>query len=473
MKTLYLDCFAGIAGDMFIGALLNLVPDRNILIEGIKKITALDPSEYELIIEDSTKNGIAGINFDVKLNHFHHDHHDHSPLSSGHDHHDHSGTSPLSSNHNPSDLTSFGHLPLHRGGENVEETESNHHDYEHHHHEHRHLADIEAMILSSGLSERVKRETLRAFSILAEAEAHVHGTTPDKIHFHEVGAVDSIIDITGAFILMEALGWPRVFCSAINTGSGTVECAHGILPVPAPATEYLLRGLPVFSAGSPMERTTPTGALLAKILVDDFCTVPGGTIQASGFGLGNRDSEDMPNVLRALLYKNCIFGPDVFSLRSLLKDSQKEIEQDGMIQEKISLLETNIDDMNPQDFEPVIEKLFEAGALDVWTENINMKKSRPGVKFCCLARHEDSAKFSKIILQHTTSQGVRLHDVERLRLNWKLEDVETSLGKISVKTTELEGKTLRRVPEYKDLKALAERNQLPMYEIRKLIAKEI
>ena len=404
MKTLYLDCFAGIAGDMFIGALLNLVPDKKILAEGIKKICALSPEEYELIIEETAKNGLAGINFDVKLTHEHH-----------------------------------------------------HHEHEHEHgHHHRHLADIEEMISSSGLSLTVKREVLRAFSMLAEAEAHVHGTTPDKIHFHEVGAVDSIIDIAGAFILMEALGWPRVLCSPINTGSGTVECAHGILPVPAPATEYLLHGLPIFAQGSPMERTTPTGALLAKILADGFCTIPNGKIIASGFGFGNRQSEDMPNALRALLI-----------------DTSSETEINGLVREKISLLECNIDDMNPQDYESVIEKLFASEALDVWTENIFMKKNRPAVKLCCLARPEDVMKFSEIILKNTTSQGVRFSEFDRLRLKWKIEEAETPLGKIHVKVTELNGGTVRKIPEYDDVKKIAMLHNISMFEARKEICNSI
>lgn len=400
MRTLYLDCFAGIAGDMFIGALLNLVPDKSVLTRGIRNIKALDPEEYELIIENATKNGIAGINFDVHLLHHHHEYEQ---------------------------------------------------EHEHHHHEHRHLADIEAMIMTSELSERVKRETLRAFSILAEAEAHVHGTTPDKIHFHEVGAVDSIIDIAGAFILMEALGWPRVLCSNINVGSGTVECAHGVLPVPAPATEYLLHGLPIFSNGAPMERTTPTGALLVKILADGFSAIPAGKILASGFGFGNNESQDMPNALRALLI-----------------DTSSETEIAGFIQEKITLLECNIDDMNPQDYEVVIEKLFIAEALDVWTENIAMKKSRPGIKLCCLAKPDKVLTLAQIVLSHTTSQGVRFVEYDRLRLNWTLEEIDTSFGKIRVKTTEY-----RRVPEYEDLKKLAELHNISMYEIRNLIMKEI
>ena len=404
MKTLYLDCFAGIAGDMFIGALLNLVPDTKILTEGIRKLEALDPSEYELVIEHSTKNGIAGINFDVHLH--------------GHEHH--------------------------------------HHDEHEHHHHHRHLADIEAMITSSKLPSRVKVASLRAFSLLAEAEASVHGTTPDKIHFHEVGAVDSIIDIVGAFILMDALGWPRVLCSRVNVGSGTVECAHGVLPVPAPATEKLLHGLPVYSAGSPMERTTPTGALLVKVLADGFCTLPAGKILASGYGLGNRETPDMPNVLRVLMI-----------------DAGNEYESGGLVRERVSLLECNIDDMNPQDYEPVMGKLFALGGLDVWTENIAMKKARPGVKLCCLCRGEDAGKLVRTMLEHTTSQGVRLKEFDRLRLNWKLEEADTSLGKVRVKTTELEGETLRRVPEYEDVKAIAELHGLSMYEARRMILREI
>lgn len=405
MRTLYLDCYAGIAGDMFIGALLNLIPNPEIIKDEIAKIHALDSDEYKIIIEHTTKNGIAGLNFDV--------------------------------------------VPRKRNNNN-----NHHHDTNGHEHHHRHLSDIEAMITGSDLSVRVKRETLRAFSILAEAEAHVHGTTPDKIHFHEVGAVDSIIDIAGAFVLMEALGWPRVISSPVNVGSGTVNCAHGTLPVPAPAAEYLLRDIPVFSAGSPMERTTPTGALLIKILADGFGTMPAGRITASGFGFGNNESEDMPNALRAVIL-----------------ESSGEIE--GLVRERLSLIECNIDDMNPQDYEPVCGKLFEAGALDVWFENVMMKKSRPGIKLCCLCGPDDAVKMSRIILTDTTSQGVRLREYDRLRLNWRIEEADTSLGKVRVKVTEIDGGVLRRVPEYEDVKALAVKHNLPMWDVRRAILREI
>ena len=400
MKTIYLDCFAGIAGDMFIGALLNLVPDKNILIDGLKNLN-LD-HEYNLIIENGLKNSISGINFDVKL--IHHDHE---------------------------------------------------HEHEHEH-EHRNLSDIEKIISSSNLNQRIKREALRAFNILAEAEANVHGTTPDKIHFHEVGAIDSIIDIVGSFILVDALNWPRILSSPVNVGSGTVKCAHGILPVPAPATEFLLRGIPIYSNGSPMERTTPTGALLVKILASGFGSIPPGKILASGYGIGNNNSDDVPNVLRALLIEN------------------ENLNQDNnLINEKLALIECNIDDMNPQDFEPVIEKLFISGGLDVWLENIYMKRFRPGNKLCCLANPDDTKKLCKLILEHTTSQGVRVHELDRLRLKWDIEKINTSIGKINIKNAYLDNKILRRTPEYEDLKLLAVKNNISIQEARKIINREI
>lgn len=456
MKTIYLDCFAGIAGDMFIGALLNLVPSDKILRDGLKKLTALKSDEYELIIEHDVKNGIAGINFDVKTN----DNHDEIYNHEEHEHHAHEH------NHNHHE-----HEHEHEGHENHEhEHEHNHnHDHTHHshHHRHRHLHDIEKMILESSLSDKVKRESLRAFSLLAEAEAHVHGTTPDKIHFHEVGAVDSIIDIVGAFILMEALEWPRVLSSPVNVGSGTVKCAHGILPVPAPATEFLLHGIPVFSKGAPMERTTPTGALLLKILADGFCDIPNGKITGSGFGLGNNESQDMPNALRVLLMDA---GDEIIN------------NYDGLVHEKLSLLECNIDDMNPQDFEIASEILFKNGALDVWTQPIYMKKNRPAVKFCCLAKPEHVRDFTLIILKNTSSQGVRIIDLNRARLNWRIDKIKSSLGEINIKKTFINKTPLnrpedeiiiRRVPEYEDLKRLAALNNLSMAEVRAIIAKEI
>lgn len=429
MRTLYLDCFAGIAGDMLVGALLGLVPSKAVLREGLVALEGLPRDEYELIVEPGMKNGLAGMDFRILVGRHDRAHHDHDHHAHAHDHahHDHDHA---------------------------------HHDHDHDHrahthdHAHRRLRDIEDMIVPSALPERVKREALRAFSLLAEAEAAVHGTTPDQIHFHEVGAVDSIVDIVGTFILMDALGWPRVLCSPLNVGSGTVRCAHGELPVPAPATERLLRGLPVFSKGVPMERVTPTGAVLVKALADGFCSLPPGRIVASSLGLGDRTTEDMPNVLRAILMET-------------------GTEEDGLVHERLALLECNIDDMNPQDFEPVSEHLFKAGALDVWIEPIYMKKGRPAVRFCCLARPEDAKELTLIMLKETTSHGVRALSVERSRLDQRIDTLSTMLGELRVKTALLGETPLRRTPEYEDLKRLATRHGLPMGEIRRRIAQEL
>ncbi|MDR1623237.1 MAG: nickel pincer cofactor biosynthesis protein LarC [Synergistaceae bacterium] len=395
MKTLYLDCFAGIAGDMLVGALFELVPNLDRFRSELSKMTELSAGDYEITVEKGGKGGISGTRFRV---------------------------------------------------------------HTHEHHPHRGLKEIEDIITASALSPRIQRESMRAFALLAEAEAKVHGTTPDKIHFHEVGAIDSILDIVGTFVLIDQLEWPRVLCSAVNVGSGTVECAHGILPVPAPATEILLHGLPICSLGDPMERTTPTGALLARCLADAFCPIPEGTILASGYGLGTRDS-DLPNVLRVLLMDSAA--------------SKKDTDSTGVAHDRVTLLESNIDDMNPQDFELAAERLFEEGALDVWLEAIAMKKGRPGVKFCCLCPPDRADALSVSALRNTTTQGVRRTTLDRTKLCYKIEEIVTSLGASRVKTAFIGQTPLRRTPEYDDLKRLAKERGLPLHEVRNRVLREI
>ena len=394
MKTLYLDCFAGIAGDMLVGALFELVPNQDRFKAEMAKMTALPLEDYGVSFEKGNKNGITGTHFRV---------------------------------------------------------------HTHEHHSHRGLKDIEAIIMSSGFSARLKREILRAFALLAEAEAKVHGVTPDEIHFHEVGAIDSILDIVGAYVLLDQLDWPRVLCSTVNVGSGTVKCAHGVLPVPAPATEILLRGLPVCSIGEPMERTTPTGALLVRCMADAFCPLPQGTIITSGYGLGTRDS-DLPNVVRAILMDS------------------KESLNEGAAHDRVTLLESNIDDMNPQDFELVLEHLFEEGALDAWLEPISMKKGRPGVKLCCICAPEMAGPLSILILRDTTTQGVRNAVMDRSKLCYKIEEAATSFGPLRVKSAfmkNMENEPLRRSPEYDDLKRMAKEHGMSLPELRNRIAREI
>ena len=391
MKTLYLDCFAGIAGDMLVGALFELIPNQDRFKAELARMTRLSPKDYDVSFEKGSKNGITGTHFRIQT---------------------------------------------------------------HEHHSHRGLKEIEDIITTSDFSTRIKREVLRAFALLAEAEAKVHGTTPDKIHFHEVGAIDSILDIVGAYVLLDQLEWPRVLCSPINVGFGTVVCAHGVLPVPAPATEILLRGLPVFSMGEPMERTTPTGALLARCMADAFCSLPQGTILTSGYGLGTKDSE-WPNILRVVLMDS------------------KPSEDSVVDHDRAALLESNIDDMNPQDFELVVERLFAQGALDVWLEPISMKKGRPGVKLCCICVPDHAEALSVLILSDTTTQGVRKMTVDRSKLCYKIEETVTSLGPLRVKVVFMENKPLRRTPEYDDLKRLAGEHGISLPETRNRVAREI
>lgn len=320
-----------------------------------------------------------------------------------------------------------------------------------HEHEHRHLSDILEIIEKSELSEKVRQTASRAFSLLAEAEGKVHGVSPEEVHFHEVGAVDSIVDIVGACVLMEQLGWPRVVASTVNVGSGTVECAHGVMPVPAPATAQLLQGIPVRCLGEPMERTTPTGAVLLRTFAQSYGPIPEGMILKVGVGLGERESADLPNVLRVLL----------------MEDEVSASKADTTL-----LLETNLDDMNPQDCSVVVELLLEAGALDVWYQPIFMKKGRPALLLSCLCKHEDERPLAELILRHTTTLGVRSAlRSHRTILERVIEERETSFGTVRFKQALLGKQVLREVPEFDDLLRISREKKIPLPELRALLAR--
>jgi uncharacterized protein (DUF111 family) len=258
----------------------------------------------------------------------------------------------------------------------------------------------------------------------------------------------------GSMLIMDWFGWPETLCSPVNIGSGTVKCAHGILPVPAPATALLLRGLPVFSAGAPMERTTPTGALLLRIIVGEngFRPLPEGRIICAGTGLGGRDTPDTPNVLGALLIEPGGARADRFA------------------RENIMLLEANIDDMNPQDFAPASDRLFSAGALDVWCENILMKKGRPAVKFCCLAKPGEEDRLAEVMARETTTIGIRIIGAGRMALERSVSARETAFGDVRFKSVRLGGEILRSVPEYDDIRRIAEERGLPMSSVRNALS---
>lgn len=441
MKTLYLDCFAGIAGDMFLGALLDLGADRAAFENELRK---LNLPGYALSVERVRRGGFAGTDVHVLTEEEGHDHHhDHGHEDShehchhhdhGHEHHCHE--EPCCKEHH----------------EHVHEHEE--HDHVHsHHHVHRGLKEIREIITNSALSSHVKEQTLSAFQLLAEAEGSVHGISPEEVHFHEVGAIDSIVDITGAFILLELLGIEKVCASPVNVGSGTVRCAHGIMPVPAPATARLLEGIPVFANGEPMERTTPTGALLLRQLVSSFGAAPAGVIRATGYGFGDRQS-DLPNMLRVTLIDEGASEGRPYSSGA------------------VAVLETNIDDMNPQDYQNLEELLFENGALDVFFTSIMMKKMRPAVRLTCVAPLDQREKLGEIVLRNSSSIGIRWSEVSRMTLRRKIVPFESSLGVVAMKLSSWGSEVIRATPEYEDVRRIAREKDVPVSEVRQIVLNE-
>jgi hypothetical protein len=306
---------------------------------------------------------------------------------------------------------------------------------------HRHLPQILRMIEQAPkLGDRAKRDATAVFRRLAEAEAKVHGLPEEKIHFHEVGAVDSIADIVGACFALDALGVERVACSAINTGSGTVTTEHGVLPVPAPATAELLKGKPVYARGPQCELTTPTGAAIAATLGSAFGPMPPMHIQATGFGAGTRDFEQQANVLRVIL------GEASGAAEAVM----------------VSVLEANIDDASPQVLGYAMDRLFAAGALDVTIEALLMKKNRPGSLLRVIARPEDQETLALIMLEETTTIGLRIYQAERRCEARTVVEVETAYGKVRIKRT-----ATGFSPEYDDCRKLALHAGVPL---RKVIA---
>lgn len=378
---LYLDCFSGISGDMFLGAMLDLGLDEE---EFLKQLQKLPLKDYEIEIKKSIKNGITGTDVTIKT---------------------------------------------------------------HEHHPHRGLKEIYEIIDSSDLTPAIKEKSKKAFYKLAEAEGKIHGKSPEEIHFHEVGAVDSIVDIVGACILMDMLKPSKVYASSVNVGSGTVKCAHGILPVPAPATVELLKGVPVYSGQEPGEFTTPTGALLLNTFVENFSTLPAGIPEKIGYGLGKAQRKS-PNVLRAVLLKS--------------SETRDDINSRGFDQDKVAILEANVDDMNPELYEHVMESLFQKGALDVFLTPVIMKKSRPGIKITCLCPPEIKETLIETLLRETTTIGVREFNAGRVKLFRAIEKANTPLGEIRVKVSKMGDEIVRVTPEYEDMKQLANKNNMSL-----------
>jgi pyridinium-3,5-bisthiocarboxylic acid mononucleotide nickel chelatase len=304
----------------------------------------------------------------------------------------------------------------------------------------RHLADISRIINGSSLSSTVKQKSLSIFQRLAEVEAKVHGTTPEKVHFHEVGAVDALVDIVGSVIGIEHLGITEIISSPLNVGSGTVHTSHGKLPVPAPATAELLKGIPLYSSSITFELTTPTGAAIISTLASFFGPLPQMSMDRIAYGAGNKDLPGRPNVLRIMLGKTDPLYAD----------------------DTATVIETNIDDMSPQIYDHLIRTLMAQGALDVYLTPIIMKKSRPAVLLSVLTDTAHRDVLLNTIFRETTSIGIRIHEVGRRKLDREVRTVDTRYGKVRIKISRRGSEVLTVTPEYDDCRRIAEEMQVPL-----------
>ncbi|MBN1393003.1 MAG: nickel pincer cofactor biosynthesis protein LarC [Sedimentisphaerales bacterium] len=312
----------------------------------------------------------------------------------------------------------------------------------HKEHQHRNLKDITEIITKSGISEKAKKTALAVFEKIAKAEGKVHGKDPSEIHFHEVGALDSIVDIVSASVGFDALGLDKVYCSTLSVGGGSIECAHQLLPVPAPATTELLKGVPIIGGPGQVELLTPTAAAILTTVVDRFCPLPAMKIEAIGYGAGTLESDKFPNVLRLILGQ-------------VVDDTQANADS-------ICVLETNIDDVSGELVGSVTEKLFKYGALDVFTTPIYMKRGRPAEQISVICKIEDIQPLEQILFEEGLTFGVRRQILQRTKLARDFVTVQTEFGQIKIKVGSLDGKVVNAKPEFADCSAAAEKHKIPL-----------
>lgn len=420
MTTLYLDCFSGASGDMILGALI----DAGLPLDDLQRaLGSLAIDAGAVWTERVVRTGISATKFCVRgetpaLAHAGGDHsHEHHHHDHGHDH-DHQ----------------HGHSHDHSGG---------------HDHAHRTLPEIFGLIDRSALTPAGKGRAKELFAKLGDAEAAIHGTPAENVHLHEVGALDSIIDIVGAVYAFEQIGADRVIASPLNVGSGTIRSAHGVYPVPAPATLRLLTGVPIYAGAQQAELVTPTGALLVSSYADRYGTVPSMRVRKIGYGAGARDFTDTPNVLRVLVGE----------------------EEGSGHAHVVSVIECEIDDMNPQIFGVLMDRLLAAGALDVFYTAVQMKKNRPGTLLTVIAPPAKREALATLVFRETTTIGVRYRDMTRECLDRDEVTVQTTLGAVRFKVARRGSQLQNASPEFDDLLAIAEREGKPIKDVQALAMK--
>ncbi|RHS65014.1 nickel pincer cofactor biosynthesis protein LarC [Clostridium sp. AM45-5] len=438
MKTLYFDCGMGAAGDMLMASLYEICPDKAGF---LKTMNEMGLPGLSVEAEPAVKCGITGTHMKVTIHgeeeesvdvDLHEHVHDHAEQHD-HDHHEHCH------DHDHHDDHDFHHTHTHE--ENHTEEHSGHP-----HHHHASMAGISHIIEHLNLPDEVKKDVVAVYHLIAEAESHVHGKTVEEIHFHEVGTADAIADIAGVCLLMHMIAPQKVIASPIHVGSGNVHCAHGILPVPAPATAFILQGLPIYSGVIKGELCTPTGAALLKHFVTEFKEMPVMRTLAIGYGMGKKDFE-RANCVRVLL---------------------GETEETGS---EVAELSCNLDDMTPEALGFVQEILFAAGALEVYTIPIGMKKSRPGILLTCMCRCNDKEKMVSLIFKHTTTLGIRESISKRYTLTRTMKEHETPYGVVREKVSEGYG-VVRGKLEYEDLAKIAREQGMSLEEVKALVENE-
>jgi len=384
MRQAYLDCFSGISGDMFVGALLDVGLPLEMLFAELKKIPL---GFYEFKRTRAVRGHLVGTRVEIGV----------------------PGKQPS-----------------------------------------RKLRDIEALMRDSGLSAGVKERALKVFSRLAAAEGKLHNQPPEQVHFHEVGAVDAILDIVGTCIGLELLDISLLTCSPVNVGSGCVEAAHGSLPVPAPASLELLKDIPIYSSGVDGELVTPTGAALISTLASGFGPIPAMKVERIGYGAGAREIPGHPNLARLLL------GESTEPVR---------VRDGAPGDEVVSVIEANVDDMSPQLYGFFIDQALAAGALDVTCTPIQMKKDRPGILLSVLCTPEKSEALAQMLFEQTTTIGVRIYEARRKILERELVSIQTPYGTVKVKVAKRHGKVLNVAPEYEDCRRLAAEKSVPLKQV--------
>src|SRR5579872_981371 len=461
MRIAYLDCFSGISGDMFLAALVDAgVPAR--LLE--QTVAALNIGA-RLEVSRVKRNGITATKVDV----FSHGEKDlpreiyweqkmgrpeHSTHQHGNHEHSHAKISePVALlEHNYALQNSATARQENKSTKarsaSIDSEPASHlteHDTEHHHEHGRGLNEIRNIIAKTAISDAAKATAVAIFEALGAAEAKIHATDVETVHFHEVGAIDAMVDIVCAAVGVEALGVDEIVCSPLNVGGGTVTCAHGTLPVPAPATLELLKNAPVYSSGIQVELVTPTGAAIVKTLVRRFAPFPQMSVEKIGYGAGTRDFDGHANVVRLSV-----------------GEALSELSQD---KETITVIEANIDDLNPQVFGYVVDRLLEEGALDAFGVPAQMKKNRPGMLLTVLCRNEDASRLADLIFIETTTLGVRQRQEKRRTLAREWVTIATRWGNVRLKIASMNGTTTNYAPEYEDCRRIASEQHVPLKSV--------